>query len=177
MEKRRSLDATKRRGAFFILASGAVSEDQMQLTELAAATTAFKEEDRALTVAEFCALERMSLTTYHKLKKSGHGPDEVRFPGMSFVRITKEARAEWHAKIEEWRKSEAVALEQQRRSAEAKRKGKLAAESPLHPTRRKQAKKKKAQLEAEKKAQRRFLVKGGAPAQGVRAKDEEEAMS
>jgi hypothetical protein len=90
------------------------------------------EQARTLTRQEFCALERMSLSTYAKLRRLGRGPDEVRFPGMAFTRITPQARAEWHARIEEWRKSEAAELEKKRRSAIAKRAGERAAKSPLH---------------------------------------------
>jgi hypothetical protein len=97
------------------------------------------EQVRALTRAEFCALERMSLSTFHKLKRAGLGPDEVHFPGMAFVRITAEARREWHERIEAWRKSKAAELEEQRRSALASRAGKKAAASPLHISKRKRA--------------------------------------
>jgi hypothetical protein len=97
------------------------------------------EQVRALTRAEFCALERMSLSTFHKLKRAGLGPDEVHFPGMAFVRITAEARREWHTRIEQWRKSQAAQLEEQRRSASASRAGKKAAASPLHISKRKRA--------------------------------------
>jgi hypothetical protein len=98
------------------------------------------EQARSLTRAEFCALERMSLSTYHKLKRAGLGPDEIKFPGMAFVRITAEARREWHERIEAWRKSHAAALEGQRRSALASKAGKIAAASPLHVSKaRKQA--------------------------------------
>ena len=89
-------------------------------------------EARALTRQEFCALERMSLSTYHKIKRAGHGPDEVKFPHMAFVRITPAARREWHERIEEYRKSKAAELEDQRRSRLASAAGKKAAASPRH---------------------------------------------
>jgi hypothetical protein len=95
------------------------------------------EQARALTRAEFCALERMSLSTYHKLKRSGRGPHEIKFSGMAFVRITAEARREWHARIEEYRQSEAAQVEEQRRSAFATNAGKKAAASPLHISKQK----------------------------------------
>lgn len=112
------------------------------------------EQVRALTRAEFCALERMSLSTYHKLKRAGLGPDEIHFPGMSFVRITAEARREWHARIEQWRKSQAAQLEEQRRSAVARAAGKKAIESPLHVSKRQKAAA-AANAEATKKPARR----------------------
>jgi hypothetical protein len=98
---------------------------------------AFREDERSLTVAEFCALERMSATTYHKLKKQGLAPQEVRFPGMAFVRVTAEARREWHRKIEALRKEQASALEEKRRSARMSELGKRAAQSAAHPCRKK----------------------------------------
>jgi hypothetical protein len=90
------------------------------------------EHERALTIAEFCAIERMSLATYHKLKRGGRGPDEVRFPGMTFIRITAQARREWHARIEQWRQEQAAQLEQRRRTELATAAGRRAAQSPRH---------------------------------------------
>ena len=97
------------------------------------------EQARSLTRQEFCALERMSLSTYHKLKRAGFGPDEVKFPGMAFVRITSEARHEWHGRNEAYRKSQAAVLEDQRRSALASVAGKKAAASPLHVSKKAKA--------------------------------------
>jgi hypothetical protein len=102
------------------------------------ASPAFKEEERSLTVAEFCALERMSPTTYFKLKKAGLGPQEVRFPGMNFIRITAEARREWHSCIEQSRKDQAADLERKRRSAQASRAGKRSAASANHISKQRQ---------------------------------------
>jgi hypothetical protein len=94
------------------------------------------DEARPLTRAEFCKLERMSLSTYHKIRRSGHGPDEMKFPQMAFVRITPEARREWHQSIEEYRKSKAAELEASRRSALAQAAGRKAAKSPRHVSKR-----------------------------------------
>jgi hypothetical protein len=90
------------------------------------------DNDPSMTIREFCALERMSLVTYHKFKRNGLGPQELRAPGMSFVRITPSARRDWHARMAEMRKSEAVELECQRRVEACRRAGKLAAASPNH---------------------------------------------
>jgi hypothetical protein len=84
------------------------------------------DEPRALTRQEFCHLERMSLSTYHKLQRAGNGPDEVKFPNMAFVRITSEARHDWHAKINSLRQTDASKLEDQRRVANAMNAGKNA---------------------------------------------------
>jgi hypothetical protein len=105
-------------------------------TQLAHSQTPYDDTERALTIQQFCALEAMSLTTYHKLKRAGRGPDEVRFPNMAFVRITAQARRDWHARIEQERQKQAVNLEQQRRSALCSQKGKVAAQSPLHVSKR-----------------------------------------
>lgn len=86
----------------------------------------------SMTIREFCALERMSKVTYHKLKRNGLGPDELRAPGMTFVRITPAARLDWHARMAEMRKSEAVEKERQQRSDACRVAGKLAAASPNH---------------------------------------------
>jgi hypothetical protein len=102
------------------------------MTKIPEVETAREEQARTLTRAEFCALERMSMSTYAKLRRQGLGPDEVRFPGMAFTRITPQARAEWHERIEKYRKSQAAKLEAERRSAVAKRAGEIAASSPLH---------------------------------------------
>jgi hypothetical protein len=94
------------------------------------------EPARALTRQEFCALEHISLTTYHRMQQLGHGPDEVRLPGLAFVRITAEARRDWHARIEEYRKSDAAKIEDQRRTALATMAGNAAAKSPRHVSKR-----------------------------------------
>jgi hypothetical protein len=92
------------------------------------------DRDASMTIREFCKLERISKVTYHKLKRKGLGPVEMRAPGMSLVRITPAARFEWHARMAELEKSEAVELERQRRSEACHRAGKLAAASPNHNT-------------------------------------------
>jgi hypothetical protein len=107
-----------------------------------------KDAERSLTKAEFCKLERMSLATYHKLKNAGFGPEEVRFPGMAFARITPQGRREWHEKIKQLQNNEALKIEAERRSAQTREAGKSGAASPRHVSRRPRAaaaaKKKKA---------------------------------
>jgi hypothetical protein len=83
---------------------------------LAAGALVPKQEERAMTRAEFWTAEHMSSSTYHKMRKAGLGPDEVQLPGMAFTRITAKARREWHARMEEFRKSRAAQLERERRS-------------------------------------------------------------
>ena len=109
---------------------------------LAAGALVPKQEERAMTRAEFWTAEHMSSSTYHKMRKAGLGPDEVQLPGMAFTRITAKARREWHARMEEFRKSRAAQLERERRSELARAAGKKAAKSANHIS--KQRKKAKA---------------------------------
>jgi hypothetical protein len=102
-----------------------------------------EEAERAFTVQEFCEIERMTLATYNKLRKSGYGPSEVRFPGMLFIRITAQARREWHAKTEEWRKDAKLQMELRRRAEQASAAGKLSASKPQHISQRRAAAAKK----------------------------------
>ena len=97
------------------------------------------EQLRSLTKAEFCELERMSVATYHKLKRAGYGPAEVRFPGMAFARITPQARQEWHALIEKLRTDKNLQLELERRTVQSREAGKRAAASPRHVSKRPRA--------------------------------------
>jgi hypothetical protein len=96
------------------------------------------DDQRSLTVKEFLFYEKMSQSTYYKLKRHGLGPEEttIPIPGMNFVRITAQARRDWHAKLAELRSSEAGELERARRADHATQAGKLAAASPLHVSRR-----------------------------------------
>jgi hypothetical protein len=94
------------------------------------------ERSRPMSRAEFCAAENISLTTYFKMKKAGHGPAEEHLPGTAIARITAKARDEWHKNNEEWSKSEDAKLEEQRRILLATIAGKRAAKSPLHVSNR-----------------------------------------
>src|SRR5688500_3982935 len=81
------------RGRFFMptaprLLSGSPVMQPAKLLNQIVEGSLLEDRARSLTRQEFCAIERMSLTTYAKLQKAGLGPDEVRFPGLSFVRIT-----------------------------------------------------------------------------------------
>jgi hypothetical protein len=94
------------------------------------------EYDSSVTIPEFCRRERISLSSYHKQKRRGLGPEELRIPGSNIVRITLRARREWHARMAELAQQHAALLEQQRRVELARVKGKAAAQSPLHVSRR-----------------------------------------
>lgn len=47
------------------------------------------------TREEFCAAHRIGRTTYHELRKSGKGPDEIKIGTRKL--ITKESAARWRA--------------------------------------------------------------------------------
>jgi hypothetical protein len=92
-------------------------------------------DERPLSRRQFCEAENISLSTYHKLKRAGRGPDETCFPGMGLARITAKARRKWHTDIEKWNSSKEAELEKARRVANAS----AAAESPRHVSKRNKA--------------------------------------
>lgn len=51
----------------------------------------------AFTIAEFCWRNTLSLGVYHKLKRLGLGPDEMRVNQL--VRITAESELAWQRKL------------------------------------------------------------------------------
>jgi hypothetical protein len=50
--------------------------------------------ESSLTIAEFCAAEKISRGLYYKLKKQGRGPREMEL-GPGAKRISFEAHQEW----------------------------------------------------------------------------------
>jgi hypothetical protein len=54
------------------------------------------DDDRSLTIDEFCQLNHMSRTFYFRLRKQGNGPEEMRFG--AHVRITPESNERWRKK-------------------------------------------------------------------------------
>jgi hypothetical protein len=96
-----------------------------------------------LTRKEFCEKANISLTTFHELKRNGHGPEETHYPGTSITRISIEAYHAWHQRMDEWSKSDEAKLEQARRSENAKIAGEKAALSATHVSKRGRADTKK----------------------------------
>jgi hypothetical protein len=94
-----------------------------------------RQDERPLSRKQFCELENISLSTYHKLKRQGLGPDETCFKGMGLARISAKARRSWHSKIEKWNSTKEAELEKARRVAISKK----AAESPKHVSKRNKA--------------------------------------
>jgi hypothetical protein len=79
------------------------------------------------TIKQFCQLEHISAPTYHGLKNRGLGPREMR-PTPGIVRISAEARRDWHAMLEQ------LPAEEQRQwlRERAKRIAKKSVASPKH---------------------------------------------
>jgi hypothetical protein len=91
-------------------------------------------DQRSETISEFCVRERISRATFFKLQRAGLGPKTVRF--FNVVRITAEARQEWHARIAELNHTQESARERLRRIELARSAGRAAAKSPLHVSNR-----------------------------------------
>jgi hypothetical protein len=97
--------------------------------------------DRSFTIPEFCKAEGISEPTYYKLKREGLHPDELRY--FSVVRITPQARREWHERMTVFKERRAAKLEAQRRTAHAKSISQKSIASPNHVSKQgKRAKKK-----------------------------------
>lgn len=93
----------------------------------------------AFSIQEFCWRNTISLPTYHKLKRAGLGPDEMRFGNV--IRVTAEAELKWqrartNPKGDEARATAAAAAAT---VARGRRAGKLAAQSERHVSKRKSA--------------------------------------
>jgi hypothetical protein len=86
--------------------------------------------ENALTVGQFCAAEGICPATFYKLRRQGLGPVETRILGA--VRISPQARRDWHAALAARAQGDAARLEAARKHAQASAAGKAAAKSPLH---------------------------------------------
>jgi hypothetical protein len=91
---------------------------------------------KPLTRKQFCVAENISLSTYFKLRRLGHGPKETHYPGMTLVRISPKAWQDWCKEREKWNGTKAAALEEARRIELASAAGKAAAKSPKHISKR-----------------------------------------
>jgi hypothetical protein len=86
----------------------------------------------AFPISEFCVRNSIGPGTYHKMKRAGLGPKEMRFGNV--IRISLEAEQQWqrdraNPKGDEAKtkaRAEAVTL------ARGKNAGKLSAQSPVH---------------------------------------------
>jgi hypothetical protein len=57
-------------------------------------------ERAAFSVAEFCARNNISRPMYHRLRRQGRGPAEMRI-GLNLIRITAAAEHDWQLKMQE----------------------------------------------------------------------------
>jgi hypothetical protein len=93
--------------------------------------------EASLTIQELCRAEKFSPAYYYKLKKRGLAPVETRIG--SIIRITPEARREWHARHVKAAQTEAAQLEAARKHAQTVAAGKAAARSSRHVNARRAA--------------------------------------
>jgi hypothetical protein len=94
-------------------------------------------DENRLSLKQFCELEHISVSSYHRMKKAGYGPDETYLPGTGIMFITAAARAAWRIRINKWSASKEAKLESQRRNALFVAAGKKAAAMPNHVSKRK----------------------------------------
>jgi len=93
-------------------------------------------EDRSMTIAAFCAAEAFSKAQYFKLKRLGLGPAEFRIPGTALIRISPQARADWHARMADLQNSRQAKLEAERRRQQSRDAARCSAASPNHVSKR-----------------------------------------
>jgi hypothetical protein len=101
--------------------------------------TNVEDTEASLTLKEFCEVENICLASYYKMRKRGHAPVETRIPGTAIIRITPEARREWHRMLAAIAQSDAARLEVARKRVQTIASGKAAAASPLHVNARRAA--------------------------------------
>jgi hypothetical protein len=89
-------------------------------------------DDRSLTLRQFCAAEGICLASYFAMRRRGYAPVELRIPGSRIIRITHEARRNWHQMLAAREQSDAARLEAARQREQSIAAGKAAAKSPLH---------------------------------------------
>jgi hypothetical protein len=104
----------------------------MTQTETPNNPTTTVDPERPLSPKQFCVAENISLSTYHKLKRMGLGPNETNIHGTTVRRIFPKDHRKWRADNEKWSKSEEAKRERQRRLECAKAAGQKAAKSPMH---------------------------------------------
>jgi hypothetical protein len=95
------------------------------------------DDERSLTISEFCEAEGFSTAKYHELQRKGLGPQELRFPGSQIVRITPTARLAWHAQMHALAQTQEGERERERRRKIASNASKYAVASPNHVSKKK----------------------------------------
>jgi len=91
------------------------------------------DESRALSITDFCYVEGISTYAYKDLRKRDLIPKETRIPGSQIVRISPQARRDWHARLEQADAQKQIERDRERRTEIAQRAGKLAVQSFKHP--------------------------------------------
>jgi hypothetical protein len=93
-------------------------------------------EPQAFSIPEFCVRNRISLSTFHKLKGQGRGP-RLMCLGRA-LRISIEAERDWRGAREkpEGAEAERIAREAKARSTAGRRAGRLAVLSARHISKR-----------------------------------------
>jgi hypothetical protein len=91
-------------------------------------------EPQVFSVQEFCARNRISLSTWFKLQRTGRAPRIMRFGHVA--RISIEAERDWRKAREDEAASAEAKLEQARRIKHLSHLGKIAAESPTHASKK-----------------------------------------
>jgi hypothetical protein len=89
------------------------------------------------TPQEWRAHRKLSKSSHHKLKHLGLAPDEIRVPGTTIIRITKEADLRWQERMAALASEKAALVEQERRVELCRRAGRRAALSAMHVSNRK----------------------------------------
>jgi hypothetical protein len=56
--------------------------------------------EESLTISEFCKLEKISKATYYAMQHKGTGPVETRHTNPDIIRISPQARSDWHERLQ-----------------------------------------------------------------------------
>jgi hypothetical protein len=91
-------------------------------------------DQRAFSLSEFCRVENFSKSFFYALRKKNLAPAVSDINGL--LRITPQAREEWHQRMLELAKSSAAQVEAERRRELATVAGKAAAASDRHISKR-----------------------------------------
>ena len=94
------------------------------------------EEGRDMTLPEWCAKRNISLPTFYKMDRMGLAPETYEVPVVRGKRITPAADARWEKKMYALGKTKAAKREAERRRKPGAHAGKIAAQSPLHVSKR-----------------------------------------
>src|SRR2546430_13134607 len=83
-----------------------------------------------LSIEDWCKKRNIAKAVYYRLKKNGHAPATIIYPGTRIIRVTTGADAEWERMMNKLRQSEEVKLAEERRQELASVAGRAAGQSP-----------------------------------------------